>query len=103
MVFFLSLLFRNFDDRLSSNFHRSVILCICWDIASEKTGLLTITNSVQCVKHKTQIGVRYGAYKCFYNVMTLNLWGNAWQQTALDTVRWRVGEEAFLLQWSEIA
>ena len=36
--FFLSLLSRNFDDRLSWNFHRFVILCICWDTASEKTG-----------------------------------------------------------------
>ena len=36
---FLSLLSRNFDDRLSSNFHGFVILCICWDTISEKTGL----------------------------------------------------------------
>ena len=28
-VFFLSLLSRNFDDQLSSNVHRFVILCIC--------------------------------------------------------------------------
>ena len=37
--FLLSLLSRTFDDRLSSNFHRLVILCICWDTPSEKTGL----------------------------------------------------------------
>ena len=37
--FFLPLLSRNFDDQLSSNFHRFVILCICWDTASEKAGL----------------------------------------------------------------
>ena len=38
-VFFLSLLSRNFDDRLSSNFHRLVILCICWDTPTVKTNL----------------------------------------------------------------
>ena len=48
MVFFLSLLSHNFDDRLSSNFHKFVILCICWDTPSEKTGLwqLPIVSSV---------------------------------------------------------
>ena len=29
----------NFDDQLSSNFHRFVSLCICWDTPSEKTDL----------------------------------------------------------------
>ena len=38
-VFFLSLLSRNFDDQLSSNFHRFVVSCICLDTPSEKTGL----------------------------------------------------------------
>ena len=28
-------------------------------------------------------------------------WVIAWQQTAQNRVRWRLGEEAFLLQWSE--
>ena len=37
--FFLSLLSRNFDDRLSSNFHRFVILCICWDTSNVKASL----------------------------------------------------------------
>ena len=37
--FFLSLLSRNFDDRLSSNFHRFVILCICWDTQTVKASL----------------------------------------------------------------
>ena len=46
--FFLSLLSRNFDDRWSSNFHRFIILCICWDTASEKWSL-TVTNSVHCL------------------------------------------------------
>ena len=44
-VFFLTLLSRNFDDPLSSNFHRFVV-CICWDTPSEKTGLWQNTNSV---------------------------------------------------------
>ena len=38
-VFFISVLCRNFDDRLSSIFHRLVILCICWDTTSVKTSL----------------------------------------------------------------
>ena len=38
-VFFLSLLSRKFDDRLSSNFHRFVILCICWDTPTVKASL----------------------------------------------------------------
>ena len=37
-VFFFSLS-RNFDDQLSANLHRIVILSICWDTQSEKTGL----------------------------------------------------------------
>ena len=42
------LLSRNIDDQLSSNFHRFIILCICWDTPSEKTGLwqLPIVSSV---------------------------------------------------------
>ena len=36
--FFLSLISRNFDDWLSSNHHRFVILCIiCWDTPTAKT------------------------------------------------------------------
>ena len=38
-VFFLSLLSRKFDDRLSSNFHRFIILCICWDTPTVKASL----------------------------------------------------------------
>ena len=38
-VFFLSLLSRKFDDRLSSNFHRFVILCIWWDTPTVKASL----------------------------------------------------------------
>ena len=38
-VFLLSLLSRNSDDQSSSNVHKFVILCICWDTPSEKTGL----------------------------------------------------------------
>ena len=43
-VFFLSLLSRNFNDRLSSNFHRFVILCICWDTPNVKTSLWQLPN-----------------------------------------------------------
>ena len=38
-VFILSILSGNFDDQLSWNFLRFVILCICWDTQSKKTGL----------------------------------------------------------------
>ncbi len=38
-VCFLSLFSCNFDDQLSPNFHRFVILCICWNTPSEDTGL----------------------------------------------------------------
>ena len=50
-VLFLSLLSLNFDDELSSNFHRLVILCICWDTPSETTCLwqLPIVSTVQCL------------------------------------------------------
>ena len=45
---FLSVLSRNFDDRSYSYFHRSVILCICWDTQTEKIVLwqLPIVSSV---------------------------------------------------------
>ena len=36
---FSRLILWNFDHQLSPNFHRFVILCICWDHTSEKTGL----------------------------------------------------------------
>ena len=38
-VFFLSLISRDFEDWLSSNFHRFVILFICWDTSTVKTSL----------------------------------------------------------------
>ena len=34
-----SLLSPNFDDQLSSNVHKFVFLCKCWDTPNEKTGL----------------------------------------------------------------
>ena len=37
--FYLSILSRNFNVQLSSSFHRFVILCICWDTPSARTGL----------------------------------------------------------------
>ena len=41
-VFFLS----NFDDQFSSNFHRFVILCFCWDTLLWEDWSLTITKRV---------------------------------------------------------
>ena len=38
-----------FDDQLSQNFHRCVILCTYWGTSSENTGLLAITKGVQCL------------------------------------------------------
>ena len=38
-MYFLSLSSRKFDDRLSSNTDRFVVLCICWDTPSDETGL----------------------------------------------------------------
>ena len=54
-LFLLSLLSRKFDDRLNPNFHRFVILCICWDTPNEKTGLrqLPIVSSVFKETNKT--------------------------------------------------
>ena len=59
-VFFLSLLSRNFDDWLSSNFHRFVILCICWDTPSEKTGLwqLPIVSCKELVKFNHVVAIK---------------------------------------------
>ena len=51
---------RNFDDRLSSNFHRCVILCICWDTPSEKTGLWQIPMVSSVFKHWFCISVYVG-------------------------------------------
>ena len=34
-VFISSIVISQFDDQLSSNFNRFVILCICWDTPSE--------------------------------------------------------------------
>ena len=43
-MFFLSSFPRNFDDQLSPNFHRLVILWLWWDTPSEKTGLWQLPN-----------------------------------------------------------
>ena len=48
--FFLRVFSCNFNDQLSPDFHRFVILCICWDTPSEKTWSLTIiTKGGQCL------------------------------------------------------
>ena len=69
-VFFLPLFSRNFDDRLSSNFHRFVILCICWDTPTVKTGLwqLPIVSSVSQTKHRLFCLPGKG-YRPVYHVM----------------------------------
>ena len=54
----------DFDDRLSSNFHRLVILCICWDTPSERTGLWQL--------------VQQGRF-CFHCALIANLTTN-WAQ-----------------------
>ena len=52
-VFFLPLFSRNFDDQLSSNLHRFVILCIIrWDTPSEKTGLWKLPKESSAFKRK---------------------------------------------------
>ena len=43
--FFLPALSRNFDDRLISNLHRFVILCICWENTKCEYWSLAFTNS----------------------------------------------------------
>ena len=71
--FFLLLLSRNFGDRLISiNVHRFVILCIglCWDTASEKTGLwqVPIVSSV----FKYQASVYSNFIPSWNNLLKLN-------------------------------
>ena len=55
--FFLSLLSRKFDDRSSSNFHRFVILCLCWETPTVKASLwqLPIVSSAYKVHILIQI------------------------------------------------
>ena len=40
----------NFNGQLSPNIHRLVILCICWDIPSENTGLWQLQNVFRAFK-----------------------------------------------------
>ena len=47
-VIFLLLLFRNFEDQLSSKFHRFVILCICWDQVRRLVFFLPPCNNQKC-------------------------------------------------------
>ena len=78
--FFLSLISHNFDDRLSSNFHRFVIFCICLDTPTVKTSLwqLTIVSSVfnvgtsllcqvlWSVADMYTLFLIFGVFKCYY-------------------------------------
>ena len=95
--FFLSLLSRNFGDQLSSNFHRVVILCICWDTPSKKTGLWqlpivsivfkTVTVSVIFNRDTSHLKLQvlnlrsfiYSVYTCLHNSNVFQqLWSISW-------------------------
>ena len=80
--FFLSLLSRNFDNQLSSNFHRFVVLCICWDTASEKTGLWQLPLCpLSLIKYNS---VTYGFLSNLYtldmsmDVVYIKYWKEGW-------------------------
>ncbi len=51
--FCLSLFSCNFDDQLSINFHRFIILCICWDTPSEDIPCLQRTKDKVITIKKT--------------------------------------------------
>ena len=65
-VFFLTLLSRNFDDQLSSNLHRFVILCICWNTPNEKNGLWQLPNVSTVFNRMIAENVEFG-YKHNYS------------------------------------
>ena len=65
---FISLLFRNFDDQLSSNFHRFIIFCICWDTPRGKTGLwqlpiLSLKTNWRSLSPSQRCGLKEGKKK----------------------------------------
>ena len=47
-VVFLSLFSCKFDDQLSLNVHRFVILCICWDISQVRRLIFDNTKRAHC-------------------------------------------------------
>ena len=63
--FLLSFLSRNFDDWLSSNFHRLVILCVCWDTPTVKAILwqLPIVSTAFKLSIELQINMVLFFYK----------------------------------------
>ena len=87
-VFFLSLLSRNFDDRLSSNFHRFVILCICWDTPSEKTGLWQLPKVSRVFNHSNLLTtIIYHSFPKDYSCVCNSVhWpsNHYWQYSAVD-------------------
>ena len=119
--FCLSLLPRNFDDRLSSNFHRFVILCIIsWDKPTVKTTLLQwITNSVQCLtrtcrylskcicsyQHNIIYDRMYSVNLNVHDMMVcINIKRKPLKTNVYCDVRKpaeAIGEQTLLLQWQE--
>ena len=74
ILFFLTLLSNNFEDQLSSNSHRFVILCICWDTPSEKTGIWQ-AHGVQCLKPKSGKHIIIVVVLiCFPQIYEIGLW-----------------------------
>ena len=68
-VFFLSLLSCNFYDRLSSNFHRFVILYLCWDTPTVKTSLWQlpiVSSAFKFIEDKLIICDAYLVPRTFY-------------------------------------
>ena len=72
-VFFLSLLSRNFDDLLSSNFHKFVILCICWDTPSETFGCWQLPIVSTVFKEKIEVILNNSPVPC--DATTSSLYG----------------------------
>ena len=72
-VFFLALFSCTFDDQLSLNCHRFIILCICWDTPSENTGLYQrcpvplfwdrLTLLVLMIKNKNSCNYHHGRFQ----------------------------------------
>ena len=71
LFFFHYYLARNFDDRLSSNFHRFVILCIRWDTPTVKASLWQLPIVSTACKGR-------GPFSFYAKSCYLLLWGVGW-------------------------
>ena len=67
--FYLSLLSHNFDDRLSTHFHRFVTLCICWETPSENTGLRQLPIVSNAFKRKLDLDIIWGDREWFFFIV----------------------------------